>query len=73
MTRERAKSMDQKSLWTSGTAEAPAKLRRPPMGFPGTRQNASVCTVPRLIRGMSVNTSSNPTRHPLEYQLAGYL
>lgn len=37
MARERAKS-----------AEAPGKLCRPPHGFPGTRQNASVCIVPRV-------------------------
>ena len=51
MTRERAKSMDQRSFWTVDTAEAPGKLCQAAHGFPGTRQNASVRTVPRVHPG----------------------
>ena len=53
MTRERAKWMDQASFLTSGTAEA-GKTVSAAHGFPGTRQNASVPTVPGGIWGMSV-------------------
>ncbi len=51
MTRERAKSMDQASFWTSGTAEAAGKLVSAAHGFTGTRQNDSVPTVPRVHPG----------------------
>jgi hypothetical protein len=51
MTRERAKSMDQASFWTSGTAEAAGKLVSAARGFTGTRQNDSVPTVPRVHPG----------------------
>ena len=51
MTRERAKSMDQTSFGRSCTAEAAGKLVAAAHGFPGTRQNDSVCAVPRVYMG----------------------
>lgn len=51
MTRERAKSMDQRSFWRSCTAEAAEETVSAAHGFPGTRQNDSVCTVPRVHPG----------------------
>jgi hypothetical protein len=51
MTRERAKSMDQRSFWTVGTAEAAGETAQAAHGFPGTWRNASVRTVPRVHLG----------------------
>lgn len=45
MTRERAKSMDQWSFWRSCTAEAAEETLSVAHGFPGTRQNDSVCAI----------------------------
>ena len=41
MTRERAKSMDQRSFGRSYTAEAAEEIVSAAHGFPGTRQNDS--------------------------------
>ena len=42
MTRERARSMDQRAFGRSCTADAARKLASAAHGFPGTRQDASV-------------------------------
>ena len=51
MTGERAKSMDQSSFWTLGTAEAAEETVSAAQSFPGTRQNDSFHTVPRVHMG----------------------
>ena len=64
MTRERAKSMDQTSFWTSGTAEAPGKLRRPPMASPEPGRMLAFAPFQGIIRGMSSKPKvggSNPS------------
>jgi len=47
MTRERAKSMDQRAFGRSCTAEAAGEAALAAHGFHATRLNASVRTVPR--------------------------
>ena len=51
MTRERAKSMDQRSFWTVVHGGSAGKIASAAHGFPGTRQNASVRTVPGVHPG----------------------
>jgi hypothetical protein len=51
MTWERVKSMDQRSFWTSSTAEAAGQTVSAAHSFPGTRQNASVRTVTQVHMG----------------------
>ena len=51
MARERAKSMDQRSFWTVGHGGSAGKTASAAHGFPETRQNASVRTVPRVHPG----------------------
>src|SRR3981189_659774 len=51
MARKRAKSMDQRLFWASGTAGAPEKTVSAAHGFTGIRQNAIVHTVPRVHPG----------------------
>jgi hypothetical protein len=51
MTRERARSTDQSSFWTLGTAEAAGETAQAAHGFPGTQQNDSVCAVIRVHPG----------------------
>jgi hypothetical protein len=46
MTRERAKSMDQRSFWRSCKAKAAEETVSAARSFPGARQNDSVPTVP---------------------------
>ena len=50
MTRERAKSMDQRSFWTVDAAGAPGKLRR---ASPEPGRMLAFSPFQRLIRGMS--------------------
>ena len=57
MTRERAKSMDQTSFWTLGTAEAPGKLRRPPMASPEPGRMLAFAPFQGFIRGMSIEAA----------------
>jgi hypothetical protein len=45
MPGKRAKSMDQTSFWTMGTAEVSGETVSGAHGFPETRQNDSVCAV----------------------------
>ena len=54
MARERAKWMDQRSFWASGTAEAPGKLFRPPMASSEPGRMLAFAPFPGFIRGMSV-------------------
>jgi hypothetical protein len=51
MTEARTKSDGSVIVLTLGAVGAPEKLRRPPMASAGTRQNARVCTVPRVHPG----------------------
>lgn len=51
MTRERARSTDQSSFWTLGTAEAAGETAQAAHGFPGTWRNASVRNIPRVHLG----------------------
>jgi len=51
MTRERAKSMDQRAFGRSCTAEVARNLASAAHGFPGTRQNVSFHNVPRVDQG----------------------
>jgi hypothetical protein len=55
MTRERAKPMDQTSLWTVDAAGAPGKLRRSPMGSPEPCRMLPFPPLQGFVRGMSVN------------------
>ncbi len=56
MTRQRAKSADQTSLETPGTAGA---LRSPPRGLRETPPSAMVRAVPEFIWGMTDQTASS--------------
>ncbi len=51
MTRERAKSMDQRAFGRSCTADAARKLASAAHGFPGTPPNANIHNVPRVHLG----------------------
>ena len=51
MARKRAKSMDQRSFWTVVRGGSAGKTASAAHGFPGTRQDASVRTVPRVHLG----------------------
>lgn len=51
MRRERAKSMDQRLFWASGTAQAAGQTVSAAHGFLGAPQNANVRTVPRVHPG----------------------
>ena len=53
MTRERAKSMDQRSFWMVDAAGAPGKLRRPPMASPEPGRMLAFAPFQGFIRGMS--------------------
>src|SRR4029450_2428404 len=53
MTRERAKSMDQRSFGRSCTAEATGKLCRPPMASPEPGRMLAFPPFQGFIRGMS--------------------
>ena len=52
MTRERAKSMDQRSFWTVDAAGAPGKLRGPPMASPEPGRMLAFAPFRGFIRGM---------------------
>jgi hypothetical protein len=62
MTRERAKSMHQRSFWISGTAEAPGKLRRPPMASSEPGRMLAFAPFHGFIRGMSVQSAQKTAR-----------
>lgn len=51
MTRERVRSIDRSSFWTSGTAEAAGETARAAHDFPETRHNDSVRIVRRIHPG----------------------
>jgi hypothetical protein len=51
MTRERAKSMDQRSFWMVDAAGAPRKLRRPPMASPEPSRMLAFAPFQGFIRG----------------------
>ena len=53
MARKRAESMDQRSFWTSGTAEASGKLCRTPMASPEPSRMLAFAPFQGFIRGMS--------------------
>ena len=56
MTRESAKSMDQRSSWISGTAETPGKPCRPPMASPEPGRMLAFAPFHGFIWGMSVKS-----------------
>ena len=54
MTKERAKSMDQRLFWTVDLAGAPGKLCRPPMASPEPGRMLALAPFQAFIRGISV-------------------